>query len=224
MAVIDSASLTQLVNAVREAQQQYQELVQTYQQLRATYQALAQAVNPNQWARQLEQTFLQDPLPNTNMLPGLLEGLSPPSTLGGNLGNLAQQYLAKNQVYQPQGQDFQAGQLRSAAFSTADLEAVATQNLQSLQVREAALTQLQSQLGSATTLQQVASIQARLVAEQNYVQAQTAQAENLQLLATEQLAQQREAQDQAARQSADQTIQQDCAVIAQLGSSNPECQ
>lgn len=224
MAVIDNASLAQLVNAVREAQQQYQELVQTYQQLRATYQALAQAVNPNQWAQQLEQTFLQDPLPNTNILPGLLEGLSPPSTLGGNLGSLAQQYLTQNQVYQPTGQDFQATQIRNAGFSTANMEAVATQNLQSLQVREAALTQIQSQLGSATTLQQVASIQARLVAEQNYVQAQTAQAENLQVLATEQLAQQREAQDQAARKSADQTIQQDCAVIAQLGSSNPECQ
>ncbi|MGH2843922.1 MAG: type IV secretion system protein [Solirubrobacteraceae bacterium] len=224
MAVIDNASLAQLVNAVRTAQQQYQELVQSYQQLRATYQALAQAVNPNQWAQQLEQTFLQDPVPNTNVLPGLLEGLSPPSVLGGNLGSLAQQFLKQNQVYQPPGQDFQATQIRNAASSTANIEAVATQNLQSLQEREAALAELQGQLGSATTLQQVASIQARLVAEQNYVQAQTAQAENLQILATEQLAQQREAQDQAARQSADQGMRDDCAALAQLGATNPGCQ
>jgi len=224
MAVIDTASLTQLVNAVREAQQQYQELVQSYDQLRETYQALAQAVNPNQWAQQLEQTFLQNPLPNTNILPGLLEGLSPPTMLGGNLGSLAQQYLKQNQVYQPQGQDFQAAQIRNAAFSTADIEAVATQNLQSLQARVAGLSQLQNQLGSATTLQQVASVQARLIAEQNYVQAQTAQAQNLQVLAMEQLAQQREAQDQAARESADQGMHDDCAALARLGATNPGCQ
>jgi len=223
MAVIDNASLAQLVNAVHEAQQQYQQLVQSYEQLRETYQALAQAVNPNQWAQQLEQTFLQNPLPNTNILPGLLEGLSPPTMLGGNLGSLAQQFLNQNQVYQPQGQDFQATQIRNAAFSTANIEAIATQNLQSLQERVAALPQLQNQLSSATTLQQVASIQARLIAEQNYVQAQTAQAANLQILVAEQLAQQHEAQDQAARQSAEEGMRDDCAALAQLGATDPGC-
>ena len=222
--VIDGASLAQLINNVRVAQQQYQELVQSYDQLRETYQALAQVVNPNQWAQQLEQPFLEDPLPNTNIVPGLLNGLCPPSMLGGNLGSLAQQYLGENQVYQPQGTDFEATQIRNAANSTAEIEAVATQNLQSLQLREADLTQLQNQLSSASTLQQVASIQARLTAEQDYVQAQTAQAENLQILANEQIAKQREAQDQAARQSADQDIQEDCTALSQLGSSDPECQ
>ncbi|HUB11198.1 MAG TPA: type IV secretion system protein [Acetobacteraceae bacterium] len=223
MPVIDGASLAQLVNDVRVAQQQYQQLVQSYDQLRETYQALAQAVNPNQWAQQLEQPFLEDPLPNTNIVPSLLNGLSPPSMLGGNLGSLAQQYLGENQVYQPQGTDFEATQIRNAANSTAEIEAVATQNLQSLQLREADLTQLQSQLSSAGTLQQVASIQARLTAEQNYVQAQTAQAENLQILANEQIANQREAQDQAARQSADEGMRDDCTALAQLGASDPGC-
>ena len=160
--VIDGTAIAQLINQLREAEQQYNELVQSYDQLRGTYQALTGMVNPNQWAQQLEQPFLQDPLPDTNIIPSLLDGLSPPSELGGNLANLAQQYLGQNQVYQPQGQDFQATQLRDAANSTAEMEAVATQNLQSLQQREADLTQLQDQLSSAGTIQQVASIQARL--------------------------------------------------------------
>jgi len=223
MPVIDGASLAQLVNAVRVAQQQYHELVQSYAQLRETYQALAQAVNPNQWAQGLEQPFLQNPLPNTNILPGLLNGISPPSELGGNLGSLAQQYLGENRVYQPQGTDFEATQIRNSANSTAEIEAVATQNLQSLQLRESVLTQLQGQLNSANTLQQVASIQARLMAEQNYVGAQTAQAENLQILAEEQIADQREAQDQAARQSADEGIRDDCTALAQLGATDAGC-
>ena len=222
--VIDGTAIAQLINQLREAEQQYNELVQSYDQLRGTYQALTGMVNPNQWAQQLEQPFLQDPLPDTNIIPSLLDGLSPPSELGGNLANLAQQYLGQNQVYQPQGQDFQATQLRDAANSTAEMEAVATQNLQSLQQREADLTQLQDQLSSAGTIQQVASIQARLEVEQNYVQAQTAQAENLQILANEQLTEQREAQDQAARQSADEGMRDDCAALAQLGASDPGCQ
>ena len=222
--VIDGTAIAQLINQLREAEQQYNELVQSYDQLRGTYQALTGMVNPNQWAQQLEQPFLQDPLPDTNIIPSLLDGLSPPSELGGNLANLAQQYLGQNQVYQPQGQDFQATQLRDAASSTAEMEAVATQNLQSLQQREADLTQLQDQLSSAGTIQQVASIQARLEVEQNYVQAQTAQAENLQILANEQLTEQREAQDQAARQSADEGMRDDCAALAQLGASDPGCQ
>lgn len=224
MPVIDSATLAQLVNDVRVAQEQYRELEQSYNQLQETYQALAQEVNPNQWAQQLEQPFLQDPLPTTNILPSLLDGLSPPSALGGNLGNLAQQYLGENRVYQPQGRDLQASQIRNAANSTADMEAVATQNLQSLQRREADLAQLQNRLDSANTLQQVASIQARLAVEQNYVEAQTAQAENLQVLANEQIAEERDAQDQAARQSAAEDIREDCAALSQLGSSDPECQ
>ena len=222
--VIDGTAIAQLINQLREAEQQYNELVQSYDQLRATYQALTGMVNPNQWAQQLEQPFLQDPLPDTNIIPSLLDGLSPPSELGGNLANLAQQYLGQNQVYQPKGQDFQATQLRDAANSTAEMEAVATQNLQSLQQREADLAQLQDQLSSAGTIQQVASIQARLTVEQNYAQTQTAQAENLQILANEQVAKQREAQNQAARQSADQAIQQACSALVGLGTTDPECQ
>ncbi len=221
--VIDGASLAQLVQQLEEAKQQYQELVDTYNQLKQTYQALAQLTNVNTLARQLEQPLMQDSMPDTAMLPGLLDGLSPPSELGGNLGSLAQQYLQQNAIYQPQGQYFQARQLPTEAKSIAGVEAVATQNLQSLQAREADLPQIRDALNRASTIQQVASIQARLAAEQDFVQAQTAQAANLQVLAAEQVQARHEAQDEAERQSEQQTIQTDCTALDQLGSSNPEC-
>jgi Type IV secretion system proteins len=222
--VIDSAAITKLLEQLHEAEQQYQEIVATYNQLVATYQSLTQLTNINGVAPELEQPMLQNPVPNTTMLPGLLDGLSPPSMLGGNLGSLAQQYLGQNQVYQPQGTDFEAQQLRADANSTAEIQAVATQNLQALQARAADLTQIQNQLNSAGTIQQVASVQARLAAEQNYVQTQTAQAENLRILAAAQTQVDREAQQQAERQSEDQGIQAACGALAQLGSNNSECQ
>lgn len=224
MAVIDNTAIAQLLNQVRTAEQQYQELVASYTQLQATYRAVAQLTNVNALAPELEQPLMQNPVPDTALLPGMLNGLSPPSQLGGKLASLAQQYLGQNQVYQPQGQDFEAQQLRAGATTTAEIEAVATQNLEALQAREAALPQIQDQLNSAGTIQQVAAIQARLSAEGNYVQAQMAQAENLQILAAEQTEASEQAQQQAERQSEEQAVQADCAALAQLGSSNPECQ
>lgn len=222
--VIDSAAIAKLLEQLHEAEQQYQELVATYNQLVATYQSLTQLTNINAIAPGLEQPMLQNPLPDTTMLPGLLNGLSPPSMLGGNLASLAQQFLGQNQVYQPQGTDFEAQRLRSDANSTAGIEAVATQNLQALQARATDLAQIQSQLNSAGTIQQVASVQARLAAEQNYVQTQTAQAENLQILADAQTQANKEAQQQAERENEDQGIQAACGALAQLGSNNPVCQ
>lgn len=221
--VIDNAAIAQLLQQLAEARQQYQEAVSQYQQLRQTYAALAQTVNPNQWAQQLEQPALQDAMPNTTLLPGLLAGISPPSQLGGTLGTLAQQYLSQNQIYLPQGQGVQPTQLRDEANTTAEIEAVATRNLQSLQTREAALPQIQDQLNTATTIQQVTSIQARLTAEQNYAQAQTAQAENLQVLATEQQQARQAAQTEAYRQGLDQGIANECANLARLGAATTGC-
>jgi type IV secretion system protein VirB5 len=224
MPVIDTNAITQLVSQLRTAQQQYQQLVANYNQLVATYQSLAQLTNINSVANELKQPWMQNPAPSTTLVPGLLNGLSPPSTLGGNLATLAQQYLGQNRVYEPQGTDFQAQQLRTAANAVAQIEAVATQNLQALEARASALTQIQSQLDSAGTIQKVASIQARLVAELNYVAIQTAQAENLRTLAAARTDTQDQAQEQAERQSDDETIKSDCAALAQLGSNSSECQ
>ena len=224
MPVIDNAAIAQLLNQLRTAQQQYQQLVASYNQLVTTYHALAQLTNINSIATELKQSWMQNPAPSTTLLPGILNGLSPPSTLGGNLASLAQEYLGQNRVYQPQGTDFQAGRLNASANSTAEIEAVATQNLQALQARATALTKIQDQLDSASTIQQVASIQARLAAEQNYVQIQTAQAANLRILAAARTETEDQAQQQAERQSEEQGIQAACSALSQLGSSNPECQ
>jgi Type IV secretion system proteins. len=221
--VIDSSSILQLVNQVKEAKLQYSELVSQYNELKSTYAAVSQDVNPNQWAKQLEQPLMENSMPDTTLLPSALAGISPPSELGGNLSSLAQQYLGQNAPYQPQGQDFQATQMRDGENSTAEIEAVATQNLQSLQAREAELPVIQDELTKATTIQQVSAIQARLTAEQNYVTAQNAQAANLQVLATEQAQAQQEAQNEEHRESEDQALAASCQVLAENGDPITGC-
>jgi len=222
--VTDSAALTQLVQQLKQAQQQYQELVNQYNQLKSTYQAVSQDVNPNQWAQQLEQAGMQNSVPNTSLLPNMLAGISPPSSLTGNVGSLAQQFYSLNKVYIPTGTDFGSTQIQQGANETASFEAIATQNLQSLEAREQALPQIQSQLNSATTIQQVGSIQARLVAEQNYVQAQQAQAQNLQLLAYEEDKQGDAAASQENAQGNEQTLSTLCRDAQTLGGEPAACQ
>ena len=222
--VTDAAALTRLVQQLQQAQQQYQELVNQYNELKSTYQAVSQDVNPNQWAQQLEQAGMQNTVPNTSLLPNMLDGISPPSSLTGNIGSLAQQFYSLNKVYIPTGTDFGSTQIQQGANATANFEAIATQNLQALEAREQALPQIQNQLNSATTIQQVGSIQARLAAEQNYVQAQQAQAQNLQLLAYEEDEQGNAAVAQQNAQGTEQTLSTLCRDAQTLGGEPMACQ
>ena len=220
----DAAALTRLVQQLQQAQQEYQELVNQYNELKSTYQAVSQDVNPNQWAQQLEQAGMQNTVPNTSLLPNMLDGISPPSSLTGNIGSLAQQFYSLNKVYIPTGTDFGSTQIQQGANETANFEAIATQNLQALEAREQALPQIQNELNSATTIQQVGSIQARLAAEQNYVQAQQAQAQNLQLLAYEEHQQGEAAMTEENAQGAEQTLSTLCSDATTLGGEPSACQ
>lgn len=221
--VIDGASIIQLAKQLQEAKQQYSELVNQYNELKWTYNSLSQDVHANKWAQVLENPGLRNPLPNTSLLPNMLDGLSPPSQLGGNLGSLAQQYYDRNKIYAPSGNDFSAGQMQQEANATANFEAIATQNLQSLEAREKALPKIQNQLNTAKTIQQVASIQARLTAEQNYVQAQQAQAANLQLLAYQQAKARKQARREKVRQNADSGMKTLCADLEANGGHSGLC-
>lgn len=182
---------TAFTNAVQQLAQMEQQLAQ----LEQTYQALAHTTGVNSLAPSLGLPSVQDPLGSVAQLPGLLSGTS--------LGGAAQQFLGANRYYQPQGNDFTALELQRRAQATANVQAIAQQNLQATQDRLAGLQDLQAQIDASPTTQDMGAIQARLAAESNFIQTQQAQAQQLALLqrAQEQVSQQREAEWQ--RQSAD---------------------
>jgi type IV secretion system protein VirB5 len=200
--VQSEASLVQQVaTAVKQLQtldDQYQELVATYQQVQQQYEMLTTFANPNGVATELEQPFLQNPMPSSTSVPGAVTGGTAPSA------GFAQQFYNANHVYTPTGTS-QATQLATESDALASIEGMAATNLQSIEQRISGLTDLQNQLNGATTLQQVASLNARIGTEQNYISAQQAQAANLNAITTAQVAAQASAQQQAVSQDAEET-------------------
>ncbi len=204
--VIDVQSEASLVQQVQTAinqlsmlQQQYNQLVQTYQQVAGQFSMLTTFANPNGLAQELEQPFLRNPLPGSSSLPGAITGATTPNTA------FAQQFLNANRVYTAPGTTPSGQMMNTQATALASIAGMVMTNLQSIEQRIAGLGDLQTQLNGATTIQQVASITARIGAEQNFISAQQAQAANLGTLATTQVAAQQQAQQQMVRQQAAQT-------------------
>ena len=204
VAVFDAQSeaslVQQVATAVKQLQSlddQYEELVATYQQVQQQYQMLTTFANPNGVATELEQPFLQNPLPNSTSVPAAVTGGTAPST------GFAQQFYNANHVYTPTGTSQATELATEQSDALASIEGMAATNLQSIEQRIAGLTDLQNQLNGTTTLQQVASISARIGSEQNYISAQQAQASNLNAITTAQVAAQASAQQQLLQSQAE---------------------
>lgn len=208
--VTDGGSIAQLVQQVATAkgqldtlQQSYNTAQQTYQQVLGTYKMLTSFANPNGIAQGLLQSFVQNPFPSTSGLPGMITGSTSFTGASGTLGSLAQQFGTLNRAYTPSGADGTATRLNQQATSIANMLGIATQNLQSMQQRASGLQSLQAQLDTASDLQTVTSINARIGIEQNYIQTQAAQATTLQTAAQMQLAAVQAQVEQKQRQDAD---------------------
>lgn len=196
--VSDPAAELSLVQQVATAAKELASLQQQYSTVMSQYQMLTTFANPNGVATELENSFLRNPMPTTSTIPGLISG-------AGNVAGLAQQYLNANRVYSAPT-TYQSGQLmNSQANSLASIQGQAAQNLESLEQRMTGLADLQNQLNSATTLQQVASISARIGIEQDFISAQQAQATNFGTTASAQIASQQQAAQQMVSQQAAQT-------------------
>lgn len=170
--VTDTASIgaraAEALRALSQMQQQYQQLQQTYQ-------ALAHTTSVNGIATSLGLPAVQNPLGAVSHMPGLMNG----STLAAG----AQQFLSANRYYQAQGNDFMAQELQRRAQATANIQAVAQQNLQATEDRMGGLQELQAQIDASPTTQDMGAIQARFAAESNFIQVQQTQAQQLQVLA-----------------------------------------
>lgn len=200
--VIDLKSIAELQRQLATAKQQLGELQAMYQTSTQTLQSVAHATNAGQWAPQLGSGILRNPLPNTGIIPGLVNGTAGTGGLG-NLGSMANSLLSMNQVHQPQGNDWAAQELTRSSASAADIQGMAMQGLQSNQERLASLRDIQSQLDGATTIQDVAALQARLQGETAIATTQAAQAQQLAMLAQTQATVDQNRANEKARQDAE---------------------
>lgn len=195
MAVIDGSNLAQTTLAAQRALSELQQLTAQYNQLVATYQMLTNPTDVVSMVSGLSVPSLQNPLPNTTLLNGLVSGQTAASGAGV-------QFYNQSHVYTPTDGGVASTQLIANANSIANLQGVAATNLQSIQQRLALLPGLETALAAATSITQVSAINGRIAVEANYVQAQQAQAQNLSVLAYQQEASARQqAQEEHAREA-----------------------
>ena len=183
LAVIDASSIAKILDLTKVQQQELQQAIQTYNQVVQLYnQALniyhsvSGLTNVAGLAPALNGIGLQNPIQTTSAsMPPYIGGIASPASLP-----FGSTYVTQNTYGTlPTGVDFISTQIRQAVQAISAHQAYANQNLQVLESRIAALPQIVSAIGSATTVQQVSALQARLTGEQNYAALQTAQAANL---------------------------------------------
>jgi type IV secretion system protein VirB5 len=195
MAVIDHSNLAQTTLAASRALSELRQLTAQYNQLVMTYQMLTNPVDVASMVTGLNVSTIQNPLPDIAGLGGLLSGQSIPAGAGVNFYN-------QNHIYSPTDGSDASTHLIANGNSIANLQGVATTNLQAIQQRLALLPMLQAALSGAQSITEVNAINGRIQLEANYAQAQQAQAQNLTVLALEQEASDRQrAQEQHAKEA-----------------------
>lgn len=189
MAVIDSANLGQNIQTAAQSVIAVEQLKAQLAQLEQTYQMFTNPTNILGMAAGMESQSIENPMPMANAIAGLVGGSTAPS-------GAAASYYDQNHVYAPTDGSAASAQLNANANSIANIEGIASTNLAAIQQRMQELPNLESDLNAATSITQVDAINGRIAAESQFVQAQQAQVQNLQVLASEQaLSQQQQQQE-----------------------------
>lgn len=182
--VLDNGSITQsIANTVREVTQ----LTQQYNQMVAQYEMFKNVPNVLKgMLKDFNNGILRKPLPSAE------EILDQITADTGKLSQYAQHFagLKNRYVVSDQDKDPISQFLRQGTASLANIRGLAMQNLTSLDERLDSLNEMQETLSGATDITQVATINGRIAVESQAVQAQLAEAQNLQTLSQAQMANQ----------------------------------
>ncbi len=190
IAVIDGANLAQNIQTAALAIVAVEQLKAQLTQLEQTYEMFTNPTDILNMAPGLENQTLENPMPLANTLSGLVGG-----TTAGT--GAASAYYNQNHVYTPTDGSTASTQLNANAQAIANIEGIASTNLTAIEQRIQQLPDLESDLNAAASITQVAAINGRIATESQFVQAQQAQAANLQVLASEQsLSQQQQDKEQ----------------------------
>jgi hypothetical protein len=188
-AVIDHSNLVenlitaaQMLSAVAQLKAQLTELENTYTMFTNPQNIMGLATG-------LENSAIQNPMPVATALSGLLGGSTIPTGAASTLYN-------QNHVYSPTDGSADSARLISNGQSIANIMGMATTNLQAIQTRLNDLPDLEADLNAAGTITNLSAVRGRIETESNFVQAQQAQASNLQVLASEQQASQQQQQQE----------------------------
>jgi type IV secretion system protein VirB5 len=207
MAVIDAANLAQNLQTAAQSIAAVEQLRAQLSQLENTYTMFTNPTDILGMASGMENQAIENPMPLANSLSGLVGGQS-----SGNSAAIT--YYNQNHIYTAPAGTAQSTQLNQNAQGIANIEGIASTNLSAIEARLQQLPDLEADLNSATSITQVSAINGRIAAESQFVQAQQAQAANLQVLANEQQASQQQQQEEAHQES-------DSNLLDALNSASP---
>lgn len=197
--VIDAANLAQNVQELAQDVATVEQLKSQLTQLQQTYAMFTNPTNIMGMAPNLENQTIENPMPVANAVAGLLGGQTAPTGAGAT-------YYNQNHVYTPTDGSTSSTQLIANGQGIANIEGIASTNLTAIQARLQELPNLEADLNSASSITQVDAINGRVAAESQFVQAQQAQAANLQVLASEQQASQQQQEQETVKESDDNYI------------------
>ena len=187
--VIDAANLAQNLQTAAQAIAAVEQLKAQLSQLQQTYAMFTNPTDILGMAPGLESQPLENPMPLASTLSGIVGGTTPET-------GAASTYFDQNHVYTPTDGSAASNSLNDNAQTIANIEGVATTNLSAIEQRLQQLPDIESDLNAATSITQVEAINGRIAAESQFVQAQQAQAANLQVLANEQVQSQNQQQQE----------------------------
>jgi hypothetical protein len=179
VAVIDSANLAQNIQTAAQAIVAVDQLKAQLTELENTYTMFTNPTSIMNMATGMENQAIENPMPLANSVAGLVGGTS--SGAGA-----ASTFYMQNHIYSPTNGTAESTQLNNNAQAIGNIEGMAQTNLSAIQTRLQELPNLESDIQSATSITQVSAINGRIATESQFVQAQQAQAANLQVLAMEQ--------------------------------------
>jgi len=208
--VIDGASLVQLLKEVQQAAQEIQLLQQQLQQVMTIYNAISHVTDLGTAVSALDMLGIQNPLPvNPYSVQSLLSGRSGITGMSGSIGMLFNSNWAANHVYTPTGSSFEANLIQRGATSIAGIQGVSGQLYQSMAQRLPLMQQLQDRLAATKDPKDVMDLQARLAAEQSYIQAQGVQAQTLAMMQVAAYQDQQQERDEQRQANIDAVLAED---------------
>lgn len=210
MAVFDGANMAQNMKTTAQEIMAVQQLKNQLLQLQQTYTMLTHPMNTMQLATGLERASMENPMPTVDSMVPLLGGQTQSS--------VATSFYSQNHVYSPTDGSFESNQINSNGQSIANIQGMAVNNLTAIQGRLQELPSLESSLTTANSITSVEAINGRIAAENQFVQAQQAQAANLQLLAYEQKQSQEQQEKERYSEDMNQTLLDYQGVLNQEGS------
>jgi len=176
LAVIDNSNLTENLITAAQMLQAVAQLKAQLTELENTYTMFTNPQNILNMATGMENSAIENPMPMATSLSGLLGGSTAPS-------GAASTYYNQNHLYSPTDGSADSSRLISNGQSIANIMGMASTNLQAIQTRLSDLPDLEADLNAAGTITNISAVRGRIEAESNFVQAQQAQAANLQVLA-----------------------------------------